>query len=86
MNKCADEYYNSDTPTLSDAEYDALFDELTELENETNVILANSPTQKVGYKVMDGLEKVKHSIPLLSLAKTKDVSEVLKMSQKANKN
>ncbi len=84
LNKCADEYYNSDTPSLSDAEYDALYDELTDLENETKVILANSPTQKVGYSVMEGLEKVKHSIPLLSLAKTKDVAEVLKMSQKAN--
>ncbi len=84
LNKCANEYYNSDTPSLSDAEYDELFDELTELENETNVIFANSPTQKVGYSVMEGLAKVTHKIPLLSLAKTKDINDVLKMSQKSN--
>ena len=84
LNKCAEEYYNFNSPSLSDAEYDALFDELTELEKETGVILANSPTQKVGYTVVDGLQKVTHSIPLLSLAKTKDVDDVLKMSQKQN--
>lgn len=81
LNICCDQYYNGDNPTLSDAQYDALFDELTLLEKETGLILANSPTQRVGYEVMSALAKVHHDIPLLSLAKTKDVGDVYDMAQ-----
>lgn len=76
LNKCCDEYYNGSNPTLSDAEYDRLFDELTLLEKELGVILADSPTQRAGYEVMSELKKVKHDIPLLSLAKTKSAVEI----------
>lgn len=79
LNKCADEYYNGNAPTLSDAQYDALFDELTALEQETGLILPNSPTQRAGFEAMSELQKVEHSIPLLSLAKTKDVKDVVEM-------
>ena len=48
LNVCANEYYNGDSPTLSDAQYDKLYDELTELEKATGVILASSPTQRAG--------------------------------------
>lgn len=79
LNTCADEYYNGSSPTLSDAQYDALFDELTFLEKETGVILAASPTQRVGYEVISELPKVTHTIPLLSLAKTKDPADIENM-------
>ena len=81
LNKCCDEYYNQNSPSLSDAEYDALFDELTALENQTGYVLANSPTQRAGYEVMSALKKVQHDIPLLSLAKTKSASDIYAMSQ-----
>lgn len=81
LNKCADEYYNGATPSLSDAQYDALFDELTELENQTGVVLKNSPTQRAGYEVKSELEKVSHTIPLLSLAKTKSATDIYNMAQ-----
>lgn len=76
LNKCADEYYNTSSSTLSDAQYDALFDELCSLEKQSGIILANSPTQRVGFEVMSSLPKVTHETPLLSLDKTKDVKDV----------
>lgn len=79
LNKCADEYYNGNASTLSDAQYDALFDELTALEKETGMILPNSPTQRAGYEAKSALEKVVHPIQLLSLAKTKDVNDIVSM-------
>lgn len=79
LNKCADEYYNGNSPSLSDAQYDALFDELTALEQETGLVLPNSPTQRAGYEAMSELQKVEHLVPLLSLAKTKDVKDVVEM-------
>lgn len=79
LNKCSDEYYNGNMPSLSDAQYDALFDELTALERETGLILPDSPTQRAGYEAISELQKVQHSIPLLSLAKTKDVKDVVEM-------
>ena len=81
LNICCDEYYNQNNPSLSDAQYDALFDELTALENETGLVLANSPTQRPGYEVLSSLKKVAHDIPLLSLAKTKQVADVYNMAQ-----
>ena len=76
LNQYRHEYYNLAAPTVSDAQYDLLFDLLASLEKETGCIMANSPTQTVGYQVVDGLEKVSHPIPLLSLDKTKSVEEV----------
>lgn len=73
-------YYNKNTQEISDYEYDNLFDKLQELENETGIIMSNSPTQNVGYEVKSKLQKVKHSHPMLSLAKTKDINELIKFS------
>ncbi len=84
LNKCCDEYYNQNNPTLSDAEYDALFDELLELETKTGYILENSPTRRAGYEVMSELKKVAHNIPLLSLAKTKSADDIYAMAQQSN--
>lgn len=72
LNRYRDAYYNLATSLVSDAEYDSLFDELKLLEEQEGYILNNSPTQTVGYTVMDALKKVKHPIPLRSLDKTKD--------------
>ena len=81
LNKCCDEYYNGSTPSLSDAEYDRLFDELEELENKTGVILPDSPTQRAGFEAVSELQKVVHPTELLSLAKTKDAGDIEKMLQ-----
>lgn len=71
-----DEYYNLDRPTISDTEYDKKFDELKSLEDETGFWLANSPTRKAQGQVLDCFTKVKHSKPMLSAAKTKDINEI----------
>lgn len=71
-----DEYYNLDRPTISDTEYDKKFDELKSLEDQTGFWLANSPTRKVQGQVLDCFTKVKHSKPMLSAAKTKDINEI----------
>ncbi len=84
LNKCCDEYYNQNNPSLSDAEYDALFDELLELESKTGYVLDNSPTKRPGYEVMGELKKVAHNIPLLSLAKTKSAGDIYAMAQQSN--
>lgn len=80
LNRYRHEYYNLVAPSVSDAVYDHLFDELQELEKRTGIILSNSPTQTVGAVPVSSLEKVKHSIPLLSLDKTKQMEELLEMA------
>ena len=77
LNVYRDEYYNKNAPSVSDAVYDRLFDELVGLEEQTGVIMTNSPTQTVGYPVVSGLPEAKHDIPLLSLDKTKLVNDLL---------
>ena len=76
LNTYRNAYYNNSESQISDYEYDNLFDELKQLEDETGVIMSNSPTQTVGYEVKSKLEKVKHSHPMLSLDKTKDVNDL----------
>ena len=71
LNRYRDEYYNRNAPSVSDEVYDRLFDELKELEQETGIQMANSPTQTVGYPAVSRLEKTRHEVPLLSLDKTK---------------
>lgn len=81
LNEYRDAYYNEARSDVSDAAYDKLFDELSELEKETGVVYANSPTQTVGYVVKSELEKVKHSHPMLSLDKTKSVDDLVKFAR-----
>ena len=76
LNTYRDEYYNNANPSVSDQEYDRLFDELAALEKETGIYMSNSPTQTVGYEVKSKLDKVKHSHPMLSLDKTKSVDDL----------
>lgn len=78
LNKASDAYYVNDNPIMADKEYDKLYDELETLEKETGYIISASVTQKVQGKVLDGFQKVTHSKPMLSAAKTKDVDEVKK--------
>ena len=78
LQKASYAYYGLDNPIMSDKEYDDLYDELSKLEVETGCILAGSPTQKVQGFVLDGFEKVKHSKPMLSANKTKDIEEIKK--------
>ncbi len=78
LNKASDAYYVNDNSIMSDKEYDKLYDELEALEKETNYILSTSVTQKVQGKVLDGFQKVTHSKPMLSAAKTKDENEIKK--------
>ncbi len=68
LNRYATEYYTSDNPSVSDSEYDRLYRELVELETAyPNQVLADSPTHRVGGKVLDGFEKYSHQYPLYSL-------------------
>ena len=78
LNTCRDQYYNHNNSIITDKQYDDLFDRLKELEEESGIILSNSPTQSVGYNAVSSLQKVKHEERLLSLDKTKSVSDVLK--------
>lgn len=71
-------YYDLDDPTISDAEYDKKFDELKRLEDEANFWLANSPTRKVQGEVLPYLEKVHHSVPMLSADKSTNIDDVKK--------
>lgn len=76
LDKAAKAYYTESAEIMSNAEYDELYDELENLEKETGIVLAGSLTKKVGYEVLSSLPKKAHKEPRLSLAKTKEVSEL----------
>lgn len=76
LNNASRLYYQYSTPIMTDFEYDKLYDELEKLEKETNTILSNSPTQNVEPEAIDSLVKVEHPAPMLSLSKTKSISEL----------
>ena len=76
LKQAAKAYYQEDREIMSNFEYDRLYDELAGLERETGVIMAGSPTQEVGYQVLEELPKETHESPMLSLDKTKSVEEL----------
>ncbi len=76
LNEAAEAYYAKDQEIMSNFEYDRLYDELVELEQETGVTLANSPTVNVGYESVEELPKERHESPMLSLGKTKSREEL----------
>ena len=76
LNKASKAYYQDAEEIMSNYEYDRLYDELLSLEKELGTTLSNSPTVNVGYEVLSELPKERHESPMLSLDKTKEVSEL----------
>ena len=78
LNKASSLYYNGKNSGIEDREWDSMYKELQNLEEKTNTILSNSPTQNVGYTVSSKWDKITHEFPALSLNKTKDRKELLR--------
>ena len=76
LNRASKAYYAEDREIMSNYEYDALYDELGALEQETGVVMADSPTVNVGYEAVEELPKERHESPMLSLGKTKSREEL----------
>ncbi|MBR6737665.1 MAG: NAD-dependent DNA ligase LigA [Clostridia bacterium] len=85
LNKYAYEYYVLDNPTVSDGEYDKLYDELLSLERETGIVLDNSPTKRVGGEPLSKFEKHTHIKPLFSLDKAVTKEELSAFLQRVEK-
>ncbi len=85
LNKYAYEYYVLDNPTVADAEYDALYDELSALEKSSGTILPDSPTIRVGGQVLPGFQKHTHIAPLYSLDKCRTEEELREWEQRIEK-
>lgn len=77
LNKASELYYQKSTSMMTDYEYDRLYDELVNLEQETNMTLSNSPTINVEPEILSSLEQVEHPSPMLSLSKTKSIDELI---------
>lgn len=78
LRKASKAYYQESREIMSNHEYDKLYDELEQLENETGIILSDSVTQTVGYEIISDLPKKKHPVKMLSLDKTKDRESLMK--------
>ena len=74
LDKASRAYYQENREIMSNFEYDQLYDQLLDLENQTGIILSNSPTVNVGYELISSLPKEAHEQPMLSLDKTKDIN------------
>ncbi len=80
LNEASEAYYNSGTTIMTDKQFDMRLEDLRQLEEETGVVFANSPTVNVGAKVLTELNEVEHSIPMLSLDKCHSVEELIKFA------
>ena len=85
LNKYSHEYYVLDNPTVSDKEYDALYDRLLELEKQTGTVLFDSPTKRVGGEPISAFNKHKHLERLYSLDKATSKEEILAFEKRINK-
>ncbi|MBO7344537.1 MAG: NAD-dependent DNA ligase LigA, partial [Clostridia bacterium] len=85
LNKYAREYYVLDNPTVSDKEYDMLYDKLLKMEKETGVVLFDSPTKRVGGAPIDAFKKHKHVERLYSLDKATELDELIAFDTKIKK-
>ena len=86
LNRYAHEYYTKDAPSVSDSEYDQLYRELVSLEEQyPNEILPESPTHRVGGKVLDGFEKYQHQYPLYSLQDAFSRAELIAFDERVRK-
>lgn len=80
LNDASEAYYNTGKPIMSDKEFDMRLEDLRQFEEETGFILSNSPTQRVGAKVLTELNEITHSHPMLSLEKCHTVEELIKFA------
>lgn len=84
LNEASEAYYNTGQPIMSDAEFDNKLEELRQLENETGIVLSNSPTHNVGATVLDNIKEVTHKTPMLSLEKCHSTEEIVKFANNHN--
>lgn len=84
LNKASETYYNTGQPIMSDTEFDSKLEELKQFEEETGIVLANSPTHNVGAKVLNNIKEVAHKTPMLSLEKCHSVEEIIKFTNGHN--
>lgn len=84
LNKASEAYYNTGQPIMSDCEFDNKLEELRHWEEETGIILSNSPTHNVGAIVLDNIKEVMHKTPMLSLEKCHSVEEIIKFANNHN--
>lgn len=80
LNEASEAYYNTGHPIMSDEQFDVRLEDLRQLEEDTGFAFANSPTQKVGAKVLTELKEIKHNHPMLSLEKCRTVEELIKFA------
>ena len=84
LNSASEAYYNTGQPIMSDYEFDQKLEELRQWEEETGIILSNSPTQNVGATVLDSIKEVTHKTPMLSLEKCHSTEEIVKFANNHN--
>lgn len=84
LNKASEAYYNTGQTIMSDAEFDNKFEELKQWEEETGIVLSNSPTHNVGSTVLDNIKEVTHKTPMLSLEKCHSTEEIIKFANNHN--
>ncbi|WEK53846.1 MAG: NAD-dependent DNA ligase LigA [Candidatus Cohnella colombiensis] len=85
LNAHGHRYYTEDNPTISDKEYDLLYDELVALEQESGIVLPNSPTRRVGGAILNGFKPHRHLARLWSLDKAQNTDDLLAWSARANR-
>lgn len=84
LNEASVAYYNTGHPIMSDYEWDQKFEELRQWEEETGIVLTNSPTQNVGAIVLDNIKEITHRTPMLSLEKCHSTKEIVKFANNHN--
>lgn len=84
LNEASEAYYNTGQPIMSDAEFDNKLEELRQWEEETGIVLSNSPTYNVGAIVLDNIKEVTHKTPMLSLEKCHSTEEIVKFANNHN--
>ena len=81
LNLASIAYHRDDSPIMTDKEYDVKYDKLELLEKETGIIFSNSPTQKVQGMILESLQSIKHTQPMLSANKTKSTEDIIKFGK-----
>lgn len=84
LNRASEAYYNTGQPIMSDYEFDQKLEELRQWEEETGIVLSNSPTHNVGATVLDNIKEVTHKTPMLSLEKCHSTEEIIKFANNQN--